>query len=61
MKDKVMKKDAAKYLKVSVPTLNKFLQQNSGLMLDNLVNLFKLEQAISQKSMGNLKKGGNSK
>jgi len=57
----MMKKEAAKYLKVSVPTLNKFIEANKGIIVNNLIIPEKLEQIISVKSIGNLKKGGGIK
>ncbi len=52
MEKLISKKSAAEYLKVSLPTLNKFLKKNKEIVFKNKVDLEKLNKWITKSIMG---------
>ncbi len=46
MKNLINKQETARYLKVSLPTLNKFLRKNKELIIQNKVSFKKLNNWI---------------
>jgi hypothetical protein len=58
MKNEVTRKEAASVMKVSVPTLRKFLEKHAGIIVGNKVSLEKLYGVIAEESEKTLQKKG---
>lgn len=52
MENLISKKKTAEYLKVSLPTLNKFLRKNKNIMVKNKISLKKLNNLIMKSLKG---------
>ncbi len=55
MKDLIDKQEAAKYLKVSLSTLNKFIKKNKELVIKNKISIKKLNNWILKNLKGDKK------
>jgi hypothetical protein len=58
MKNEVTRKEAANVMKVSVPTLRKFLEKHSEIIVGNKISIEKLYGVIAEESAKTLQKKG---
>jgi hypothetical protein len=58
MKNEITRKEAARVMKISVPTLRKYLELHAEVIVENKVNMEKLDGVITEESMKTLQKKG---
>jgi hypothetical protein len=58
MKNEITRKEAARVMKISVPTLRKYLELHAEVIVENRVNMEKLDGVITEESLKTLQKKG---